>query len=113
MVFQELDINQEFETLLDKKINLTGKNSVFLQDGKVINLAGVVGGKSTSCSPETQPALIECAFFKPEAIIGKSLKYDIHSEASHKFERFVDPECHEMVIRRFIDIVNDLSLIHI
>ena len=107
LVFQELDINQEFETLLGKKINLTNKNSVFLQDDKVINLAGVVGGKSTSCSPETTTVLIECAFFKPEAIIGKSVKYDIHSEASHKFERFVDPECHEMVIRRFINIVND------
>jgi len=107
LVFQELDINQEFETLLGKKINLTNKNSVFLQDGKVINLAGVVGGKSTSCSPKTTTVFIECAFFKPEAIIGKSVKYDIHSEASHKFERFVDPECHEMVIRRFINIVND------
>ena len=107
LVFQELDINQEFETLLGKKINLSNKNSVFLLDGKVINLAGVVGGKSTSCSQETTTVLVECAFFEPEAIIGKSVKYDIHSEASHKFERFVDPESHEMVIRRFINIVND------
>ena len=29
IVFNELDINDEFETLLDKKINLTEKNSVF------------------------------------------------------------------------------------
>ena len=107
LVFQELDINQEFETLLGKKINLSNKNSVFLLDGKVINLAGVVGGKSTSCSQETTTVIVECAFFEPEAIIGKSVKYDIHSEASHKFERFVDPESHEMVIRRFINIVND------
>ena len=40
---------------------------------------------------ETKTVLVECAFFEPEAIIGKSLKYDIQSEASHKFERFVDP----------------------
>tara|TARA_B100001093_G_scaffold451771_1_gene459436 strand:- start:1836 stop:3746 length:1911 start_codon:yes stop_codon:yes gene_type:complete len=107
LVFQELDTNQEFETLLGKKINLTNKNSVFLLGGEVINLAGVVGGKSTSCSSETKTVFIECAFFKPEAIIGKSVKYDIHSEASHKFERFVNPECHDMVIRRFINIVKD------
>ena len=107
LVFNELDINQEFETLLDKKINLTNKNSVFLIDDKVVNLAGVVGGKSTSCSSQTKTVLVECAFFKPEAIIGKSLKYDIQSEASHKFERFVDPSCHEAVIRRFINIVSE------
>ena len=51
--------------------------------------------------------LVECAFFEPEAIIGKSLKYDIQSEASHKFERFVDPESHDYVIRRFINIVSE------
>jgi phenylalanyl-tRNA synthetase beta chain len=107
LVFNEADINQEFETLLDKKINLTNKNSVFLIDNKVVNLAGVVGGKSTSCSSQTKTVLVECAFFKPEAIIGKSLKYDLQSEASHKFERFVDPSCHEAVIRRFINIVRE------
>ena len=109
LIFQELNTNQEFETLLDKKINLTDKNSVFLLNNEVINLAGVVGGKSTSCSSETKTVLVECAFFKPEKIIGKSVKYDIQSEASHKFERSVDPACHETVVRRFINLVSEYS----
>ena len=107
IVFQELDVNEEFETLLDKKINLANKNSVFMLDDKVINLAGVVGGKKTSCTSSTKEVLVECAFFKPEAIIGKSLHYDIQSDAAHKFERYVDPECHETVLRRFIQIVSE------
>jgi len=117
IVFKELHTEQEFETLLEKKINLTGRNHVFLSNDKVINLAGVVGGKETSCSADTKTVLVECAFFKPEAIIGKSVKYDIQSEASYKFERFVDPECQEKTIRRFIKIVEehtnikDMSLI--
>jgi len=107
LVFKELDTDQEFKTLLEKKINLTSKDSVFLLDDKVINLAGIVGGIETSCSSDTKTVLIECAFFKPEAIIGKSVKYDIQSEASHKFERFVDPECQDKTIRRFIKIVDE------
>ncbi len=107
LVFQELDTDQEFKTLFGKKINLTSKNSVFLLNDKVINLAGVVGGIETSCSSDTKTVLVECAFFKPEAIIGKSVKYDIQSEASHKFERFVDPECQDRTIRRFIKIVDE------
>ena len=106
IVFKELHADQEFETLLEK-INLSGKNHVFLLNDKVINLAGVVGGKETSCSIDTKTVLVECAFFKPEAIIGKSVKYDIQSEASYKFERFVDPECQEKTIRRFIKIVEE------
>ena len=109
LIFQELNTSQEFESLLDKKINLTDKNSVFLLNNEVINLAGVVGGKRISCSSETKKVLVECAFFKPEKIIGKSVKYDIQSEASHKFERSVDPACHESVMRRFINLVSEYS----
>ena len=118
LVFQELEIDQEFETLTGKKINITNKNPVFLIEDEIINLAGVMGGMNTACSSETKIVLIECAFFEPEAIIGKSIKYDIQSEASHKYERFVDPECHETVLRRFINIVNehtniiDMSVVH-
>ena len=107
LLFHEIEKNEEFETLLDKKITLTGKNSVFSLNGNVINLAGIVGGKSTSCSNNTKTVIIECAFFKPEAIIGKSVKYDIQSDASHKFERGADPECHDRVLRRFIKVVSE------
>ena len=107
IVFKELHTDQEFKTLLEKKIYLTGKNHVFLLNDKVINLAGVVGGDETSCSSNTKSVLVECAFFQPEAIIGKSIKYDIQSEASHKFERFVDPECQDKTLRRFIKIVEE------
>ena len=107
LVLQESEINQEFHTLLDKKITLSDKNSFFSINNEVVNLAGVVGGKSTACTLETKTVLVECAFFEPEAIIGKSLKYDIQSEASHKFERFVDPESHDYVIRRFVNIVSE------
>ena len=107
LLFHEIEKNEEFETLLDKKIALTGKNAVFSLNSEVINLAGVVGGKNTSCSVNTKTVIVECAFFKPEAIIGKSVKYDIQSEASHKFERGVDPDCHDRVLRRFAKLVNE------
>ena len=45
--------------------------------------------------------------FNPEAIIGKSIKYDIKSDAAHKFERGVDINCHDYVLRRFAKIVDN------
>jgi phenylalanyl-tRNA synthetase beta chain len=107
LILHETEKNEEFETLLDKKITLTGKNLVFSLKHDVINLAGIVGGKSTSCSTDTKTVIVECAFFQPEAIIGRSVKYDIQSEAAHKFERGVDPECHDKVLRRFIKLVDE------
>ena len=96
-----------FMTLLDKEIKLEGKNLVFKQNDQIINLAGVIGGKSTCCSQDTKSVVVECAYFNPESIIGKSIKYDVKSDAAHKFERGVDPSNQEKVLRRFIKIVEE------
>ncbi len=104
---KNITCDTEFETLIDKTISLSEENIVFTNDNEIINLAGVIGGKNTCCSKNTQHVLIECAFFNPEFISGQSLKYDIQSEAAHKFERGVDFENHDLILRRFIKIVED------
>ena len=102
--------SKKFKTLLDKEIELESGSLVFYdKKDKIINLAGVVGGDDTSCNKNTKSVIVECAYFNPEAIIGKCVKYSINSEAAHKFERHVDPDCHEYVIRRFIKIIEEHS----
>ena len=102
------NINSSFDTLLDKKIELTGENLLFFDaNNNIINLAGVVGSKSTACSDKTDTVLVECAYFNPEDVIGKSVSYDIKSDAAHKFERGVDPMCHQKVLRKFLSIVRE------
>ena len=97
-----------FNTLLDTEVVLQGKNLVFLsKDDEVLNLAGIVGGSATACKKNTTSVVIECAHFNPEDISGKSVKYNISSDAAHKFERSTDPHCHEYVLRRFIKIVEE------
>tara|TARA_Y100000739_G_C20610828_1_gene468477 strand:- start:2280 stop:4169 length:1890 start_codon:yes stop_codon:yes gene_type:complete len=107
LIFNKTNLNENFITLLDTQVNLRGENCFFSANNEIINLAGLMGGKSTACSTKTKTALIECAYFKPESIIGKSIQYNLKSDAAHKFERGVDPRCHEKVLRRFIKIVQD------
>ena len=109
--FTSDNINEDFETLLDKTITLEGNNCIFRSNNKVINLAGVMGGKSTACSKDTKKVLIECAYFKSESIIGIAQKYNLHSDASYKFERGVNPDIQEKTLRRFINIVSDHTTI--
>jgi phenylalanyl-tRNA synthetase beta chain len=66
-----------------------------------------MGGASTACSNKTKKVLVECAYFNPESIIGKSVKYNLISDAAHKFERGVDIASQEMVLRRFIKVTQD------
>ena len=103
--------NENFKTLLGNEIQLEGENCVFTSDEEIISLAGIMGGESTSCSENTREVLVECAFFNPEAIIGKSIKYNLKSDAAHKFERGVDIEAQEKVLRRFISVVKDHAVI--
>ena len=107
LIFENKECNSKFKTLLGTEINLIGKNCVFLHGDEIINLAGVMGSESTACSSNTKKVLIECAYFNPESIIGKTIKYNLNSDAAHKFERGVDILSHEKVLRRFIKIVED------
>jgi len=98
----------EFDPITtSNSINLEGNELIFSANKKVLNLAGVMGSSDSACNSDTTNALIECAYFKPESIIGTALKYNLNSDASHKFERGVDPLCHDNTLRRFIQIVSD------
>jgi len=107
LIFENKECNTTFKTLLGSDVILKGKNCVFTLDDEVISLAGVMGGASTACSTETKKVLIECAYFNPESIIGKSVKYNLFSDAAHKFERGVDISFQESTLRRFVEVVKD------
>ncbi|MAX49372.1 MAG: hypothetical protein CMD75_00885 [Gammaproteobacteria bacterium] len=107
LIFENKECNTTFKTLLESEIVLKDNNCVFTIDGEIISLAGVMGGASTACSCETKKVLVECAYFNPESIIGKSVKYNLVSDAAHKFERGVDISSHELVLRRFAKVVKD------
>ena len=107
LIYEYKNYDQEFDTLLGSKIHIKDQNCVFSMNNKIISLAGVMGGMSTACSSKTRKALVECAYFNPESIIGKSIKYNLSSDAAHKFERGVDISFQEKVLRRFLKIVQD------
>ncbi len=107
LIFCDQYCNENFKTLLGNEIKLTEKNCVFINDKEIVSLAGVMGGYSTSCSKKTKKVLVECAYFNPEAIIGKTVKYNLKSDAAHKFERGVDFAAQETILRRFVSIVKD------
>ena len=86
---------------------LTCLRTSFVKGNEIINLAGVMGGESTKCADSSVKVLVECAFFNPDMIIGKSVKYDLNSDAAYKFERGTDPSIHDFALRRFIRIVQD------
>ena len=107
LVLEKRNKQEKFKTLLGSEIELKGENLVFTINDVAVDLAGTMGDESTSCSEDTTKVLVECAYFKPEEILGKARQYNLNSEASYKFERGVDFLAQEQVLRRFIAVVAD------
>jgi len=57
-----------------------------------IGLAGIMGGATTGVSESTTDIVFESAFFDPDVIAGRARRYGLHTDASVRFERGVDPE---------------------
>lgn len=96
-------------TLLDSnEITVPSDTLVIADDKQAVALAGVFGGESTGVNENTQDILLECAFFAPLAIVGKSRRLGLHTDASHRFERGVDPELQHKVMDRATRLVLDI-----
>ncbi len=58
----------------------------------VESMAGIMGGGATAVSDDTCNVYIESAFWWPDAIAGRSRRFNFSTDAAHRFERGVDPE---------------------
>lgn len=56
-----------------------------------VALAGVMGGAESEVGTETMDVLLESAYFDPLSVRRTARRHGLHSEASHRFERGVDP----------------------
>lgn len=79
--------------LLDgQEVELTQETLVIADHEKPIAIAGVMGGEHSGVAENTRDLVLEAAFFEPISIAGKARHYGLHTDASHRFERGVDPD---------------------
>ncbi len=63
---------------------------VIADERRAISLAGVMGGWETMITPNTRNVLVESAWFAPASIRRSSRRHNLHTDASHRFERGAD-----------------------
>lgn len=69
-------------------------------------VAGIMGGEDSGVSETTRDVFFEVAFFAPLAIAGRARRLGLHTDASQRFERGVDP----MQQRRAVERATELLL---
>src|SRR5262249_30655479 len=83
---------EKFKTLDNIERTLVPGDLMIRDGDRGIALAGVMGGLDTEVTDKTTRVLLESASFKPLLVRRTARRLALHSEASHRFERGVDPE---------------------
>lgn len=85
--------DKETLTLLDDQAITLSKDLLVIADDKApVALAGIMGGLDSSVTENTQHIFLESAFFQPSVIANRARRFGLHTDASHRFERGVDPQ---------------------
>lgn len=80
-------------TLLSGEVAKLKENTLLICDDKhSLALAGIFGGEDSGINEQTQDIMLEVAHFNPLSIINRARQYGLHTDASHRFERGVDPK---------------------
>ncbi len=100
----------EMLTLLDgREIELDEETLVIADRERVLALAGIMGGERSGVSEDTVDVFLESAFFAPAAIAGKARAFGLHTDASHRFERGVDPTIQSVAMERATALLLEIA----
>ncbi len=82
---------ESLELLNGNTVALDADVGVIADRSRVESLAGIMGGARTAVSVATINIYVEAAFWWPEAVAGRSRRFQFSTDAGHRFERGVDP----------------------
>ena len=89
-------------------IEVDAQVGVIADHEAVESLAGIMGGDATAVSDDTKNVYVEAAFWWPEAVSGRSRRFNFSTEAGHRFERGVDPATTVAHIERITQLILDI-----
>jgi phenylalanyl-tRNA synthetase beta chain len=96
---------ESLELLNGTTVTLDPQVGVIADTRGVESLAGIMGGASTAVSDATRNVYVEAAFWWPEAVAGRSRRYQFATDAGHRFERGVDPALTVPVLERITQLI--------
>ncbi len=109
IVVRTAEEGESFITL-DNKERIMDSEILMICDGeKPVAVAGIMGGQNSEILSETRNVLIESAYFNPISIRRTAKKLGLNTEASHRFERGVDPEGTVRALNRAADLMSQIG----
>lgn len=99
---------EQLKLLNGNTVTVDEKVGVIADAREVESLAGIMGGDATAVSDDTRNIYVEAAFWWPEAIQGRSRRFNFSTDAGHRFERGVDPSRTVAIVERITQLVIEI-----
>jgi phenylalanyl-tRNA synthetase beta chain len=99
---------EQFVALNDESYDLNQDDVVIADDVGVHCLAGIIGGKSSACLPNTKNIFLEAAFFDKNAITLSSRRHNIITESKFIFERHVDDHARLAALKTACHMISEI-----
>jgi phenylalanyl-tRNA synthetase beta chain len=99
---------ESLELLDGKQVEMDGSLLTICDDKGPVALAGIMGGLASGVTDKTQNILLESAYFKASTISGKARDLGLHTDASHRYERGVDPRGQAIAMERITALLLDI-----
>ena len=97
-------------TLLDGKSVEVQPDVLLITDRSgPVGIAGIMGGERTAVSADTTDVFLEIAYFTPDAVIGRAMRWGLTTDASQRFERGVDPSQQERAMERAVELIQSIA----
>jgi phenylalanyl-tRNA synthetase beta chain len=96
---------ESLKLLNGNTIDLDASVGVIADAKEVESLAGIMGGDATAVSDDTRHVYVEAAFWWPQAVAGRSRRFNFATDAGHRFERGVDPALTAEHIERVTQLI--------
>lgn len=97
-------------TTLDGKKRTLKEGEIVIADAqRAQSLAGVMGGADSEVSAETRDVVLEVATWDPVAVRRASRRHQLRTDASHRYERTVDPRTLDLPARRAAALIAEVG----
>jgi phenylalanyl-tRNA synthetase beta chain len=100
---------ETIEAIDHKTYALTPDMCLIADAENPVAIGGVMGGAVTEVNERTTELLIEAAEFDPVSIRSTARKLNLHSDASYRFERRIDPEGVDWASRRCCELILEVA----
>ena len=100
---------ESLELLDGKQVDIDDSLLAICDEAGPVALAGIMGGLDSGVTEATSNILLESAYFKPSTISGKARDLGLHTDASHRFERGVNPQGQVRAIERITALLLEIA----